>query len=58
MTPELAFDLLVGVWEVNDALKRGISRWVLVPCMVLTFLLGSAGWLLYQGVRTFKPEPA
>lgn len=50
----LAFDLLVGTWEVRDATSRGIPHWMVVPCLVLTFLLGPIGWLLYQGVRGYK----
>ena len=47
----LAFDLLVGVSEAADATERGVSRWLLTPCLILTFLFGPAGWLLYQLVR-------
>jgi Domain of unknown function (DUF4281) len=48
----LAFDLLVGGWEVRDARERGIRQLFVVPCLILTFLFGPAGWLLYLGVRT------
>jgi Domain of unknown function (DUF4281) len=48
----LAFDLLVGSWEVRDARQRGIRHIFVVPCLILTFLFGPAGWLLYLGVRT------
>jgi hypothetical protein len=48
----LAFDLLVGSWEARDARERGISHLFVVPCLVLTFLFGPAGWLLYLGVRS------
>ena len=48
----LAFDLLVGSWEVRDARERGIGHMLVVPCLLLTFLFGPAGWLLYLGVRT------
>jgi hypothetical protein len=51
-THYLAFDLLVGTWEARDARDRGVSHLLLVPCLVLTFLFGPAGWLLYQGLRT------
>jgi hypothetical protein len=51
-THYLAFDLLVGTWEARDAGDRGVSHLLLVPCLVLTFLFGPAGWLLYQVVRT------
>jgi hypothetical protein len=54
----LAFDLLTGVWEVRDAARRGVPHWLVLPCLVLTFLLGPAGWLLYQAVRRSRPEPA
>ena len=48
----LAFDLLVGCWEVRDAPERGIPHLLVVPCLVLTFLFGPAGWLLYLVVRS------
>jgi hypothetical protein len=47
----LAFDLLVGAWEVDDARTRGLPRLVVLPCLALTFLFGPAGWLLYRLVR-------
>ena len=47
----LAFDLLIGRWELVDAGERGIPLVVVVPCLVLTFLFGPAGWLLYTIVR-------
>ena len=48
----LAFDLLVGAWEARDARERGIPHLFVVPCLVLTFLFGPAGWLLYLGIRS------
>ena len=48
----LAFDLLVGSWEVRDARERRINHLFVVPCLILTFLFGPAGWLLYLGVRS------
>lgn len=50
----LAFDLLTGVWETRDAAARGLPHWMVVPCLVLTFLFGPAGWLLYMVVRTVR----
>ena len=47
----LAFDLLVGTWEVKDSQKRGISHWFVVPCLFLTFMLGPIGFLLYSILR-------
>jgi hypothetical protein len=44
----LAFDLFVGSWEVRDARARGVPHLLVVPCLVLTFMFGPAGWLLYR----------
>lgn len=48
----LAFDLFVGSWEVRDAQQTGIAHYLVIPCLILTFLFGPAGWLLYFGVRS------
>lgn len=50
----LAFDLLVGRWEAQDAASRGLSPWLAGPCMLLTFMFGPAGWLLYVFVRNVR----
>lgn len=47
----LAFDLLVGTWEVRDSQERGISHWFVIPCLILTFLFGPIGFLLYSILR-------
>lgn len=47
----LAFDLLVGCLEYEDALKHKIPKKILVPCMLLTFFFGPAGWLVYMILR-------
>ena len=49
----LAFDLFVGSWEVKDAQANGISHWFIIPCLVLTFLFGPIGFLLYRILRLF-----
>ncbi|HET9539173.1 MAG TPA: ABA4-like family protein [Candidatus Limnocylindria bacterium] len=46
----LCFDLLIGCWEVRDARDRGLPHLLVVPCLLLTFMFGPAGWLLYQGI--------
>lgn len=53
----LAFDLLIGSWEARDARERGINHLLVVPCLILTFLFGPAGWLLYLGVRSAGQFP-
>jgi hypothetical protein len=47
----LAFDLFIGGWQVRDAQRRGIQHLLVVPALVLTFLFGPAGLLLYLAVR-------
>ncbi|TGL85472.1 DUF4281 domain-containing protein [Leptospira congkakensis] len=47
----LAFDLFLGTWEVEDGLKEGINRWILVPILALTFYFGPAGFVLYLVLR-------
>jgi hypothetical protein len=54
-THYLAFDLFIGGWEVRDAQRRGIRHLFVVPALVLTFLLGPGGLLLYLAIRSLAP---
>jgi len=47
----LVFDLFVGAWEARDAQRRGLSHWLLIPCLILTFMAGPFGLLLYVILR-------
>lgn len=47
----LAFDLFIGTWIVNNARRHTINHWLTVPCLLLTFMLGPCGWLLYILLR-------
>ncbi len=47
----LAFDLFIGSWEVRDSARVGLRHLLVVPCLVLTFLFGPAGLLLYFALR-------
>jgi hypothetical protein len=47
----LAFDLFVGTWEVRDSLEHGVPRLLVVPCLLLTFMLGPVGFLAYHATR-------
>ena len=49
----LAFDLFIGSWEVRDSRRLGIHHLLVVPCLVLTFLFGPVGLLLYFALRWF-----
>ncbi len=43
----LAFDLFTGLWIKNNSVKHGISHWIIIPCLLLTFMFGPMGLLLY-----------
>ena len=47
----LAFDLFIGAWEVRDAWRLNIPHLLVVPCLILTFLVGPVGLLVYFVVR-------
>jgi hypothetical protein len=47
----LAFDLFVGSWEVRDAIRNKIPHLAVIPCLILTFLFGPVGLLLYFVLR-------
>ncbi|MGI4875408.1 MAG: ABA4-like family protein [Janthinobacterium lividum] len=53
----LCFDLFTGAWEVRDAQRRGLPHWAMVPALVLTFLFGPVGLLVYFGTRQVFGKP-
>lgn len=48
----LAFDLMVGLYIAKNADQYGINRFLLIPCLLFTFMLGPVGLLLYFIIRT------
>ncbi|NJM82831.1 MAG: DUF4281 domain-containing protein [Tabrizicola sp.] len=50
----LAFDLFVGAWATRTAHDEGIPHLFLIPCLVLTFLFGPAGFLAFWLLRTSR----
>jgi hypothetical protein len=47
----LAFDLFLGAWQVRTARAEGIAHWMVIPCLILTFLFGPAGLLAFAILR-------
>ena len=47
----IVFDLFVGAWEARDAQRVGMNHLLLVPCLVLTLLVGPIGLLAYIMIR-------
>jgi hypothetical protein len=52
----LAFDLFIGAWETRDAQRHEIPHLVVLPCLVMTFMLGPIGLLFYLAIRTAKTK--
>ncbi len=50
----LAFDMFLGAWEVRTAKKESIPFYLVIPCLVLTFLFGPIGFLLFTGLRASR----
>ncbi|KQM72913.1 hypothetical protein ASE74_21680 [Pedobacter sp. Leaf216] len=50
----LAFDLLIGFSIIKSANDKKISHWLVIPCLLLTFMFGPCGYLLYQIIKKTK----
>jgi riboflavin transporter FmnP len=50
----LAFDLLIGFTIIKSAQAKFISHGLVIPCLVLTFIFGPCGYLLYQIIQKIK----
>ena len=50
----LAFDLLVGMWMIDQNRKLRIHPVIMAPILLATFMLGPIGFLLFMIVRSFK----
>lgn len=47
----LAFDLFVGGWIAREGSALKVSAFILTPILLLTFLFGPAGYLVFVLVR-------
>ena len=57
-THYLAFDLFVGLWIARDADHKGFGRLVQAPFLLLTFLAGPVGLILWLIVRERRARTA
>lgn len=48
----LAFDLMTGLWIKKNSEKHFISHWLVIPCLLLTFMFGPIGLLIYLLLRS------
>lgn len=50
----LAFDLLVGMWIVNQNKTLKIHPIIIAPCLFGTFMFGPVGFLVFMSIRAVK----
>ena len=50
----LAFDILTGFFIIKSAQAKQVSHWLVIPCLLLTFMFGPCGFLLYQIIQKIK----
>ncbi len=54
----LVFDLLVGMWMLDENRTLKIHPIIMAPCLLGTFMLGPIGFLIFMGVRAVKKQKA
>lgn len=50
----LVFDLLVGNWVLNNSQKHNINHYLIIPCLLLCFIFGPVGYLLFSIIKIIK----
>ena len=53
-THYLVFDLFVGAWIGRDALRRGVSHFLVVPSLFFSFMFGPVGLVIYLASRALS----
>ena len=52
----LAFDLLIGMWILNQNQKLKIHQLIIAPCLFATFMYGPVGFLLFTIIKSIKQK--
>jgi hypothetical protein len=52
----LAFDLLVGMWMLDQNRTLNIHPLIMAPCLIGAFMFGPIGFLLFMLVKTLKTQ--
>lgn len=47
----LAFDMIVGYFILTDAQKNKINHYLVIPCLLFSFMMGPVGFLIYTLIR-------
>lgn len=50
----LAFDLFIGGWITRRARTEGVSHLLVLPCLLLTFLFGPIGLILFLSIAATR----
>jgi hypothetical protein len=52
----LAFDMFIGAWQLNDSQRHSINHFLVIPCLLLTFMFGPIGLVAYFILRLIKTK--
>ncbi len=52
----LAFDLVVGMWMLDQNKEVKIHQLMMAPCLFGTFMFGPAGFLLFMIIKTLTSK--
>ncbi|MEM6377918.1 MAG: ABA4-like family protein [Bacteroidota bacterium] len=50
----LAFDLLIGMWIIEQNRSLGIHHLLIIPCLLACFMFGPVGFLLFMIMKFIK----
>ena len=50
----LVFDLAVGMWLVVQNRTVKLNKWIMVPILLFTFMMGPAGFLLFHLIKWIR----
>ncbi|KAA2218119.1 ABA4-like family protein [Maribacter flavus] len=53
----LAFDLLIGMWMIDQNKDLNLHQVLMAPCLFLTFMFGPLGFLLFMILKVLKSNP-
>lgn len=52
----LAFDLLIGMWMLDQNKELKINQILMAPVLLATFMFGPLGFLLFMAIKTLKQK--
>jgi len=52
----LAFDLLIGMWMLDQNKEIKLNQLVMATCLLGTFMFGPLGFLIFMGCKSLKKK--